>query len=170
MRNSQIKLFLLVGIGIFFFLSITSLTIIITDILRDLLIELTPIRSFGVFVLIEATNILVFIFGSLYFIQWLKNNRTEHKKLFIGLITIYVLIQVFQILWHGIHNLLSGEYFYRLSDYYEFLNGNYILILIPKLIDLLLDLFLALILYQNRNLITAENSELSEIEQIGTQN
>lgn len=149
------------------YLNIASLSFLIKDISKDLIILINDSHLIAVLIFSELLGVLTCVFSVLFLIKLIKDNRIDHKKLFIGLVVLYIITQVLQFSWRYASYALVEGYLTRFSTYNHYLNNNYYLNFIPSVVSILLDLVLVVIFYKNRNLLVVDRSNQSEINQIG---
>lgn len=160
--------FLIIGMGVVFYLFLTTYAFLIQDWIRLVALNFNGVSPIALFLSIEIIYISICVLLSFYFVQILQRKSYQAKKLFIGLAIGMLVGQVLQFLTHMPFNPLKSDlYFENLNFYYEGIRTEYVLNAISPIRALLIDLFLILLFYKNRNLVLNLDSNQTDMEDIG---
>lgn len=169
MINKLDNRILLIGIGVVFYLFLTTYAFLFQDWIKLIALNIGGIPAIPLYFFLELFYFIVCVVFSFLFLQILKRKQIPSKKIFIYLVAFMAFGQILQFVTYPILNLLrSSDYFENSSNFYTEIQNNYMFSTIIPIRALLLDLFLILIFYKNRNLILKIDSEPQEIEKIGT--
>jgi len=169
MINKLDNRFLLIGIGVFFYLFITTYAFLFQDWTRLLAINFTEIPPVALFFFIQIVYLSTIILFSFLFQSKLKNEKTNSKKLFIQLAIWMVVGQCLQFVTYFIFDLIeTSQYLDRLVAYSEAIRNEYALGWVSPGLSLIVDFFLIYFFYKNRNSILNLDAKTYDFEKIGT--
>ena len=169
MINKLDNRFLFIGIGVIFYLFITTYAFLFQDWTRLLAINFAEIPSIALFFFIQIIYLSTIILFSFLFQSKLKNGKTNSKKLFIQLAIWMVVGQFLQFITYFIFDLIeTSQYLDRLVAYSEAIRNEYALGWVSPGLSLIVDFFLIYFFYKNRNSILNLDAKTDDFEKIGT--
>lgn len=168
MKNNVDNSFLIIGIGVVFYLFLTTYAFLIQDWIRLVALNFNGVSPIALFLSIEIIYILICVLFSFYFVQILQRKSFQTKKLFIHLAIGILVGQILQFLTHMPFNPFKSDLYFENSNlYYEGIQTEYVLRIISPSRALLVDLFLIFFFYKNRNLLLKLDSNQNDMEDIG---
>lgn len=165
MRDNRI---LLICIGVLFYLTALTYAFIFQEILRVLILNLENVPHLLVKILTEILYVLVIVVAVMLFFKTLKTDFLSSKKLFFGLLILYIGGQLFQFLSTSFLYRFNSDMFWdNSSEFYHFIRNDWMLSSLGTVRSIIVDFIIIILLYQNRHLVLNLDSAENEIQDIG---
>jgi len=169
MINKFDNRFLIIGIGVVFYLFITTYAYLFQEWTRLFALNFANFPSIPLFFFIQFVYVLTIVLFCFFFQSKLKKQKLNSKKLFIQLAIAMIVGQFLQFISRFVFDLFTTpEYWDRLIAYSDEIRSDYALGSIAPSLSLLIDLFLIYFFYKNRNLLIQLDANSEEIETIGS--
>ena len=132
------KIIGIIGIGVFTYLSISSLSIFVGDLIKDFLI-FSGSKPYWSFCISELINLVLFIVLINILINWVYYNyelmSNKVLKYFVRSFVTYFVIQLIIIVYPSLKSFIDSGYFNEgTSKYLKFLNNNYMLYFVQSIL------------------------------------
>jgi len=171
MTDKTHKNVLFIGIGIFFFLAVSSIAYLFRESLRILLLSVSGIHPLAVKLMIETTYFFTFVAGVFGLLKVLKTYKFKSEKLFLWLIGLLIFAQLLQFaVPYFLSNFHTESYFKNTSAYYNFLRSDLLYETLDALFEYLVYIVLGIVIYKNRNLILLNDTYENDLNEIGNEN
>ena len=158
---------ILLGIGVFFFLSTSGFAYLFKIVLRNLLLNINGISPVTIMLCTELVYLLTFVIAVFGLMKNLKNRPVNVKKLYFIFIGLLILGQILQFAVPLVMQTIQTEnYLSNSSEYYNSINLNLIYSTIDAVFEYLVYVIIGIVIYKNRNLQIPSNED-SEINEIG---
>lgn len=167
-KSTAVRPILILGVGIFFFLAVSSIAFVPKDLFRRFLIMNGSFDPILVMILSELIEIIIYVVSAFGLIKIMKNRSLSVERIFyysIGLLVLgQILGGIIPVVFSGYQSI---DYYKNLNVYYESINLNVLYSSLPSIFSFVLYIILAIIFYKNRNLIVIESADGTDLDQIG---
>jgi hypothetical protein len=159
---------LYIGIGLVFYLFLTTYAFLFQDWFRIIALFLGGFSPIPLFIFKELVYLIFCILVSFLFLNYLKKNKNSSQKLFVHLAIFMVIGQILQFITYPILNMIeTEEYAINYIEYSEATRSEAAFSIISPARFLVLDILLIFLFYKNRNLLIQLDPNSEEIETIG---